>query len=99
MTQNNKKYKCFDFCNNGNSTWGFNWMGDHKEWREKKGKKNSVWFVDSDTNTMIYLSYNMAISEESMDEEQEGGDDSQDTDLISLINFDLLEWLIVGLLQ
>ena len=35
----------------------------------------------------------MTSSEDSTDEEDKGRDDSQDTDLISLSLFDLLEWL------
>ena len=91
MTRNDKKYKWCTSCNNGQGAWGFHWKGGHKEWKIKQCKNPSVCFSNPATNTVIYCSYLMTTSEESMEEEAKGGDDSQNNDLISLSRFELLE--------
>ena len=87
MTRNNNKYKWCTSCNNGQSAWGFHWKDGLEEWNIKQGKKTSVRFYNPATNTVIYCSYLMTTSEESMEEEAKGGDDSQNNDFISLSCF------------
>ena len=94
MTQNNKKYKWCTSCNNGRGAWGFHWKDGHEEWKIKKGKKPSARFSNISTNAVIYCSYLMTTSEESIEEEAKGGDDSQNDDFISLSRFELLKCLL-----
>ena len=48
-------------------------------------------FSNPATNAVIYCSYLMNTSEESIEEEANGGDDSQCNDFISLSRFELLK--------
>ena len=48
-------------------------------------------FPNSANNAIIYFSYLMTISEDSMEEEVKVGDDSQENDFISLSRFELLK--------
>ena len=57
----------------------------------KQGKKSSGRFFNPATNAVIYCSYLMTTSEESIEEEANGGDDSKNYDFISLSRFKLLE--------
>ena len=57
----------------------------------KQGKKPSVRFTNPANNAVIYCSYLMTTSEESMEEQGKGGDDSQNNYFISLSRFELLE--------
>ena len=66
MTQNNKKYKWCTSCNNGQGAWGFHWKDGHEEWEIKQGKKQYVHFSNPATSAVIYCSYLMTTSEESM---------------------------------
>ena len=91
MTRNDKKYKRWTSCNNGKGAWGFHWKDGHEEWKIKQGKKVSVLFSNSNNNTVIYCSYLMTTSEESMEDEAKGGDESQNNDFISLGRFELLK--------
>ena len=91
MTRNYKKYKWCTSFNNGKGAWGFHWKDGHGEWKIKQGKKTSVCFSNPSTNTVIYCSYLITTSEESMEEEAWGGDDSQNNDFISLSRFELIE--------
>ena len=91
MTHNDKKYKWCISCNNGKGAWGFHWKDGHEEWKNKQGKKPSVCFSNHATNAVIYCSYLMTTSEESIEEEAKGGDDSQSDDFIFLSRFELLE--------
>ena len=90
MTRNDKKYKWFISCNNGQGAWGFHWKDGHEEWKIKQGKKTSVRFSNPSNNAIIYCSYLMTTSEESIEEEAKGGDNSQNDDFISLSRFELL---------
>ena len=63
----------------------------HEEWKNKQGKKPSGCFSNPDTNAVIYCSYLMTTSEELIEEQAKGGDDSQNDDFISLSRFELLE--------
>ena len=77
MTHNNNKYNWLTSCNNGQGTWRFHWKDGHDEWKNKQGKKPSVRFFNPSNNAVMYCSYLMTTSEESMEEEAKGGDDSQ----------------------
>ena len=91
MTRNDKKYRQCTSCNNGQSTWGFHWKDGHEECKIKQGNNPSVSFSNPVTNAVVYCSYLMSTSEESIEEEAKGGDDSQNDDFISLSRFELLE--------
>ena len=91
MTRKNKKYKWCISCNNGKGAWVFHWKDGHKEWKNKQGKNPSVHFYSPDNNAVIYCSYLMNTSENSIEEEEKGGDDSHNYDFISLSHFELLE--------
>ena len=67
MTHNNNKYKCCTYFNNGQGAWGFHWKDGHEEWRNKQGKKPSVHFSKPANNAVIYCSYLMTTSEESIE--------------------------------
>ena len=90
MTRNDKKYKWCIYCNDGKGEWGFNWKDGHEEWKNKQGEKPSGSFSNPATNAVIYCSYLMTTSEESIEEEAKGGDDSQNNDFIYLSRFELL---------
>ena len=91
MNRDNKKYKWCISCNNGQGAWGFHWKDGHEEWKNKQGKKASGRFSKPAKNAVIYCSYLMSTSEESMEEESQGGDDSHNNDFISLSHFELLK--------
>ena len=91
MTHNNKKYKWCTSCNNVQGARGFHWKDGHEEWKIKHGKNPYVSFSNSCTNSLIYCSYIMTTSEESMEEEPKGGDDSQSNKFISLSTFELIK--------
>ena len=91
MTSNNKKYKWCISCNNGKGAWGFHWKDGHKEWKIKQGKNPSGRFSNPANNAVIYCSYLMTTSEEEIEEEAKGREDSQNDDLTSLSRFELLE--------
>ena len=91
MIRNNKKYKWCTSCNNGQSAWGFHWKDGHKEWKNKQVKNPYVSFSNPGNNSVIYCSYLMTTSEESMEEVGNGGDDSQNNALVSLSRFELFE--------
>ena len=91
MTGNNKNYKWYTSCNNGQGSWGFHWKDGHEEWKNKQGKKPYVRFSNPSTNAVIYCSYLMTTSEDSKKEEAKGGDDSQKNYFISLSRFELLK--------
>ena len=55
-----------------------------------QGKKPSVRFSNPATNAVIYCSCLMTTSEESVEEEAKGGDDSKNDNFISLSRFELL---------
>ena len=63
MTRNNKKYKWYTSCNNGQGAWGFQCKDGHKELKIKQGNKPSVRFSNPTTNSVIYCSYLMNTSE------------------------------------
>ena len=90
MTCNEKKYKWCISCNNGKGAWGFHWKDGHEEWKHKQGKKLSGHFSNPANNAVIYCSYLMTTSEESIEKEAKGLDDSQNDDFISLSCFELL---------
>ena len=94
MTRNDKKYKWCIYCNNGQGAWGFHWKYGHKEWKNKQDKKPSIRFPNPANNAVIYFSYLMTTSEEPMEEEEKGWDNSQNNDFISLSRFELLKWLL-----
>ena len=94
MTCNNKNYKWCISWNNGQGAWVFHWKDCHEEWKNKQGDKPSVSFSNPDNNALICFSYLMTTSEESIEEEANGGNDSQNNDFISLSRFELLEWLL-----
>ena len=54
MTRNNKKYKWYTSCNNGQGAWGFHWKDVHEEWKNKQGKNPSVHFSNPVNNALIY---------------------------------------------
>ena len=87
ITRNYKQYNWCTSCNNVQGAWGFHWKDGHEEWENKQGKKPSVRFSDPVTNAVIYCSYLMTTSEESMETEN-SGDDSQNNYFISLIRFE-----------
>ena len=91
MTCNNKKYKWFTSCNNGQGAWVFYWKDGHEEWKIKQCKNSSVHFPNPATNAVIYCSYLITTNEESAEEEAKGGDDSHINDFISLSRFELLK--------
>ena len=91
MTRNNKKYKWCISCNNGQGAWVFHWKYGHEEWKNRQGKNPSVHFSNPANNAVIYCSYLITTSEESMEEEAKVGDDSHNNDFISLSRFELLE--------
>ena len=88
MTYNGKKYKCYTYFNNDNGVWGFHWKDVHDEWRNNQCKKSSIKFANPDINVI------MTTSEKSLEEQEKGGDDSQENDLISMSRFELLEWIV-----
>ena len=90
ITRNDKKYRWCISCNNGKGAWGFHWKDGHEEWKNKQGKKSSGRFSNPATNAVIYCFYLMTTSEESIEEEANSGDDSQNNDFISLSRFELL---------
>ena len=90
ITSNNKKDKWCMSYNNGQGYWGFHWKDGHEEWEDKQGNKPSVSFSNPIINTVIYFSYLMTTSEESIEKEKVG-DDSQNNNFISLSLFELLE--------
>ena len=94
MTRNDKKYKCCISCNNNQGVWGFHWKDGHEEWKNKQGRNPFVRFSNPVNNAVIYFSYLMITSEESIEEEEKGGYDSQKNDFISLSCFELLERLL-----
>ena len=59
--------------------------------KKKQGKKPSVRFSNPANNAVIYCSYLITTSEELIEEEAKGGDDSQNDDLIYLSRFEFLE--------
>ena len=91
MIRNDKKYTWCTSCNNGKGAWGFHWKDGNEEWKNKHGKTPPGRFSNPATNALIYCSYLMTTSEESIEEEAKGGDDSQSNDFISLSRFELLE--------
>ena len=90
MTRNNKEYKWWTSCKKDHGAWGFQWKDGHEESKIIQGKKPYVSFSNPATNEVVYWSYLMSTSEESIEEESKGGDDSQSNDLISLSRFELL---------
>ena len=94
MTSNDKKYKWWIYCNIGQGALGFHWKDGHEEWKNKQGMKPFGCFTNPTNNEVIYCSYLMTSSEESIEEEAKGGDDSQNDDFISLSRFELLKWLL-----
>ena len=90
MTHNNNKYKWSTYWNNDSVSWRFHWKDGNKEWKNKQDKKPSISFSNPANNAVIYCSYLMTTSEEFMEEEAKGGDDSQSNDFISLSCFELL---------
>ena len=56
-----------------------------------KARSHLFVFPTLQTNAVIYCSYLMTTSEESMEEEAKGGYDSQNDDFIYLSRFELLE--------
>ena len=86
MNRNHKQYKCCTFWNNGQVVWIFHWRYGHEEWENKQGNKTYISFSNPATNEVIYCSYLMNISEDSTEEEN-GGDDIQRNDFISLSHF------------
>ena len=91
MNRNDKKYQLCTSCNNVKGAWGFHWKDGHEEWKNKQVKKPSIRFSIPANNAVIYCSYLMTISEESIEEEEKGGDYSQNNDFISLSCFELLK--------
>ena len=87
MNRNNNTYKWCNYFNNGQGAWGFHWKDGHEEWKIKQGKKPYVRFSNPSTNALIYCSYLINTSGESMEKEPKGGDDSQCNDFISLSLF------------
>ena len=59
-----------------------------------KARRHLFVFPNPATNAIIYCSYLMTTREESMEEEQKSGDDSQCNDFISLSRFELLKCLL-----
>ena len=59
--------------------------------KNKQGKKPYGRFSNPDNNARIYCSYLITTSEESTEEEQKVGDDSQYNDFIYLSRFELIE--------
>ena len=91
MTRNDNKYKCCISCNNSKGALVFHWKDGHEEWKNKQGNKLYGRFSNPANNAVIYCSYLMTTSEELIEEEAKGGDDSQNDDFISLSRFELLE--------
>ena len=75
MNRNDKKYKLCNSCNNGKGAWGFHWKDGHEEWKNKQGKKPYYRFSNPATNAVIYCSYLMTTSKESIEEEAKGGNE------------------------
>ena len=94
MTRNHKKYKWCTSFNNVQGAWVFYWKDGHEEWKNNQGNKPSGCFPDHATNAVIHWSYLMTTGEESTEEEEKGGYDSQNNDFIPLSHFELLKWLI-----
>ena len=76
MTRNDKKYKWCISCNNVQGAWGFHWKDGHEEWKNMQGKNPPVRFSNPATNAVIYCSYLMNTSEESIEEKSKGENDS-----------------------
>ena len=75
MTCKNKRYKWYNYCNNGNGDWGFLWKDVHEEWKNKQGKKPSVIFYNPSNNALIYFSYIINTNKDSTEEEAKVGYD------------------------
>ena len=90
MICNNKKYKWCIYCNHCQSAWIFHWKDGHKEWKNKQGKKPSVSFSNPANNAVIYWSYLIITSEESIEEEVKGENYGQNNDFICLSFFSYL---------
>ena len=65
-TCNKTKYKWCTSCNNGQGAWGSHWKDCHEEWKNKQGKNPYGHFSNPATNAVIYCSYLMTTSEESI---------------------------------
>ena len=52
--------------------WGFYCKDDHKECKDNQQSKKSIFFADSYTNKIFYLSCLMTTNEDFMDKEQKG---------------------------
>ena len=61
-----------------------------------KASQEEIWLIFNNyTNSLIYWSYLLPTGEKYTEEEGEGGgNDSQDTGLISIISFKIVEWLV-----
>ena len=57
MTHNNKNYKWCTSFNNGQGAWVFRWKDGCEEYKNKQGKKPSVYFYNPATNAVIYCSW------------------------------------------
>ena len=90
MTHKKKNYKWCTSGNNGNGARLFYWKHGHDKCKKKQGNKASICFANPTNNVIMYFSYPMTTSEEYTEEEEEGRDDIQDTDFISLSHFELL---------
>ena len=84
MTRNHKQCMWCNSCNNVQGVWGFHWKDGHEEWKNKQVKKLSLRFSNTTTNRVTYCSYLMTTSEEPMEEEEKGWDNSQNNYFISL---------------
>ena len=73
MTCNNNKYSWWTSRNNGQVAWVFQWKDGHEESKNKQGKNPSIRFYNAATNDVIYCSYQITISEDSLEEEYKGG--------------------------
>ena len=93
VTCKSNEYKWCTYFNHGNGARVFHWKYGHKKWKDNKGR-NNFFFTYYASNTIIYCSHIMETSDYYTEEEHGGGEDSQKTDFITLINFDLIELLI-----
>ena len=66
MACNNKNYKWCNYCNNFNGAWVFHCKNIHDEMKNNQGKKSYVHFANPNKNTIIYCSYLITTSEDSM---------------------------------
>ena len=69
MNRNNKKYKWLTSCKSGDGAWGFHCKDGHDEWENKLVNKAYVRFVDPTNNAIIYCSYLIITSDDSIEEE------------------------------